>query len=308
MIDVSDIRRICPNDAGSVRGIPVTRVGLLHFTIEADAAPWGLLTLDKAEEVLTRMGSLHPVVAPPNPPTMTLVAELARALLLGRTLRAPAEEATEPRGSSCTAGPVIDAQGAPAGWACVDFEGEPVAPIEAWEETCEDGWCRPKTQRDPSPFGVALAFLGTVGSTRAEEALPGTVVPWYCQGAVDLARVTSPALAETPVAPVATESQATGEYAPTGQDGAGTAIVEGVAPDAAELPPLLTVKAHRASSLRGSVVHLVFDETVVRGRWVRERGQAVCKPRGLRLGGATDEALNCPTCIEELAKRNIAGG
>ena len=50
MIDVGDIRRICPNDAGSVRGIPVARIGLLHFTIEADAAPMRFSTVNASVE------------------------------------------------------------------------------------------------------------------------------------------------------------------------------------------------------------------------------------------------------------------
>lgn len=279
MSEVSEVRRICVGEAGAVRGIPVARVGLLHFMIEADAAPRGPLSLDKAEEVLDRMCSLHPVVAPPNPPTMTIVAEVARALLLGRTLRAPAEEANEPRGSSCTVGPVLDAQGAPAGWVCVDFEGERVVPVEAWEETCDDGWCRPKTQPDPSPFGAALAFLFAVGSTRAIDALPGVVVD--------------------------TGTQAPADDAPAGPVASALPILDGGSPDEAEeeLVPVV-VKAHRATSTRGGVVHHVVDEAVYRGRWVRTVGQALCKPRGLRLT-ATGAAVSCPGCIEEVKKRGL---
>lgn len=280
MSDVPELRRICMGEAGSVRGIPVVRVGLLHFMIEAEAAPWNMLTLDRAEEVLDRMGSLPPVIPPTKPMLMAVVAEVAQALLLGRTLTAPAAGDREPPGSTCTAGPVVDDDDAP-GWKLVDFDGDEVEPVETWDVTCDDGWCRPKTQRDRSPFGVALAFVNLVGYARATDAL------------------------QAPASSVATGAQAAPEDAPAGHGSAALPILDGGSPDEAEeeLVPMV-VKAHRATSTRGGAVHHVVDEAVYRGRWVRTPGQALCKPRGLRLSPTSAEA-GCLGCIEEVTKRGL---
>lgn len=58
-------------------------------------------------------------------------------------------------------------------------------------------------------------------------------------------------------------------------------------------------------------VHVVVDERVERGNgpkrrsWVREPGQAVCRPRGFRRLAGTTAAVDCKGCLEGVRERGI---
>lgn len=312
---VDTLRTMLPNEARAITGIRVRRVGLLWFELEADATcAQGLLTLDDAEFALgymTTVPALRQTVAPPR---TAVVAEVTMAILLGRTLIVEGSDIS--RSARCTVGPVLDENGAPAGYACVDFDGVTITPTETWDECDEFGYAHARAQADSSPFGAALAFVRCVGGARASEALPGMVVPWYCQAAVDHGHAAPTLPQGEPAAPVATDAQSEEDDATVGQ--AERAAVD---PDATcdfslkprtdlpssiiveQLPPL-RVATHPERGQRGNVTHLVTEERIERGRWVREPGQAFCKPRGLRLltaGGVVD----CKGCLDEVEKRNI---
>lgn len=326
----SFLRTLMPDEVRPICGIPVRRVGLLWFELDADSAcAQGLLTLDEAEYALGYMTTLPRVTLPVSPAIVSLVGKVATALLLGRTLTV-----TGPR-SSCTVGPVLDADGAGVGWACVGFDGDVVPTIESWDVCDEYGYAHPFVQPDPSPFGVARAFVQLVGGAQASAALPGTVVQWFCQAAVDHGHpaealpVDGPVVVEdgpfcewglclAPLAGPAREGcgspyqHADGYGAPAGQEGETVAhlqLEERVAAEATpeDMEPAAPVQIawSVATAERGDAVHVVVGARVEVGRWAREPGQALCKPRGLRLKSASGQP-SCKGCLAEAEKRNIA--
>lgn len=298
------LRTLLPDEESAILGIPVRRVGLLWFELDADCSP-GMHTLDEATYALDYMTTAPRAMLPVCPAIVSVVGEVATALLLGRTITV-----VGPR-SSCTVGPVLDADGAGIGWACVDFEGEVVPTVERWDECDEYGYAHTFGQADPSPFGVAMAFVRTVGGAMAQAALPGMVVPWYCQAAVDHGHPAAALPQEAPGAGEATEAQGPTGDAPTGQGDEQAAQVqledraaaEATAEDMEPAAPIRIVWT-AATAERGDAVHVVAGERVEIGRWAREPGQALCKPRGMRLKAATG-APSCKGCLGEAEKRNI---
>lgn len=302
------LRTLLPDEASAITGIPVRRVGLLWFELDADCAP-GMLTFDEADQALRYMTTI-PSVDPRHASTwMAVVAEVAQAILLGRTLIV--EGSGMARNTRCTVGPVLDEHGAPAGYACVSFDGLTITPVEHWDECDEFGYAHTHSQADPSTFGAALSFVKLVGGAKASEALPGMVVPWYCQGAVDHGHPAAGLPKEAPAADEATEAQGTAADAPAGQEGETVAHIqleERAAADATaeDMEPAASVQIvwTAATAERGDAVHVVVGTRVEIGRWAREPGQALCKPRGMRLKAATG-APSCKGCLGEAEKRNI---
>lgn len=280
----SEVHRLLPNEGCTVRGIPVRRLGLLWFEIDADYAP-GLLTVDDAERVLDEMASLAPSVSPSVSGFVAAVEEVAQALLSGATLTARATFSI----TTCTVGPVLG-----GGWAYDDSDDAQLIPTEAWPYVGENGFSETRYIRDTTPFGVALAFVRAVGVTPAVDALPGKVVPWCCVEAAEAPQ-------QEPVVITATDAHEPAADAPACQEGAAPGIHEATPP---ATDPVKVVWS-AATAQHGDAVHVVVGSRMEIGRWVREPGQALCKPRGLRLKSTTGSP-SCKGCIGEAEKRNIA--
>lgn len=279
MSHASIVRHMLPNEVCTVLGIPVFRVGLLWFEIDADYAT-GLLTVDQAERALEEMSAVPTCDGATDTGRSAVVSEVAAAILAGRTLTASRFA------SSYTVGPVLGEVG---GWACVDNEGEAFAPAEAWPFMNNHGFSATRYVRDESAFGAAFAFVQAVGPVKARAALPGAVVPWCCQDAARPAIPAADTPHQEPAAVADTGAQVQASDAPACQDG-----------------PALPIRVSWtvATAQHGDAVHVVVGERVAAGRWVREPGQALCKPRGLRLKSAAG-APSCKGCLGEAERRNI---